>query len=79
MSHSKLDRLPIEEQATWFKQWVVVCTACGRKGRSVNFPGLLPAMDEVWQDRWERAYDLMPLDELGRCPECSAATGQISN
>jgi hypothetical protein len=77
MSRSKLERLPFEQQAPWFKQYVVVCTACGRKGWSATLDvdayfGASP-MHPSWRARFERAYDVLPLDQLGRCPECSAA------
>jgi hypothetical protein len=71
MSHSKLGRIPVEEQVTQFRKWVVVCTACGRKGRSETYDRALLLVHSNWFDRFERAYEQMPLDELGRCSECS--------
>jgi hypothetical protein len=72
-----VERMPFEQQAPWFKQWVVACTACGRKGWSATFD--VDAYFETqgvhssWRTRFEEAYEVLPLDDLGRCAECSAA------
>jgi hypothetical protein len=80
LSHSKLDRRPLEERFERFKKWIVRCTACGRQGRApwfeTRYPDVPGASGENLRrlvTRFEEACPEMELDELGRCQECSAA------
>ena len=77
VSHSKLERVPFEERAPQFKKWVVVCAACGRKGWSatmdVDAYFATHRMHPNWRRRFEEAYEVLPLDALGRCFDCAAA------
>jgi hypothetical protein len=77
VSQSKPERMPFEQQAPWFNQWVVTCRTCGRKGWSASLDVdayfETHPMHPTWRPRFEQAYEVLPLDELGRCSHCVAA------
>jgi hypothetical protein len=72
-----LERIPLEERAPRFKEWVVVCATCGRKEWSDAMDvdayfATLPSHPD-WRRQFEQAYEVLPLDALARCFEGGAA------
>ena len=75
--------MPIEERFPSFRRWIVECSACGRRGLtdSVDWDATesdLPGASGPWgwgpwfKPELQRQYDVLPLDELGRCRVCAA-------
>jgi hypothetical protein len=56
-------------------RWLNVCITCGMRGYKPELPDNIYPGPNVAADHLRQFFPPLPVDELGRCAQCGAASG----